>query len=453
MKELTEYLEAMRKLPADVRAADVELERVEQFQLRFTNGEESGGQESSLTELYVRVQGPKGIGVLYTQKTGQQPENVLNEAYEISQYVNGKDNIYMKEAAVEEKESMREDVEAEKKQEDIMRRVLTATDRKLLERFGSLLHRELKLQRVEESREIVNLTGFSAKTGRVSYNLQVAVSAVHNGTVHMEVEDTAPTLDSLDVDGLVSQLYDGVARNMPSVVMEGGTMEAVLDARFVCDLFFMAWKLFSGPAYLQGQTATVGKLGETILPKQISIEDRCESPGGGFQYALDCEGSSGRNVKLVDRGVFTGLLHNLQSADFFHEKPTGNAGRKTTLTAAVQTDVSVIPKNLHILPGQASLEQMIQSVGEGIWLTHCFDEFHSLDVASGDFSIPGEGIRIEKGKLTGRVVDLTIEGNILQVLSGVLEVGEEICTMPLPEVRSFSVTAPAVHVSEIRISV
>ncbi|MGN1140026.1 MAG: metallopeptidase TldD-related protein, partial [Oliverpabstia sp.] len=343
--------------------------------------------------------------------------------------------------------------EAEVKQEEAMRQVLADTDRKLLKCFGSLLHRELKLLRAEESREIVNYLGFSAATSRVFYNLQATISAEHNGIVYMRVEDTAQTLDSLDVDGLVSQIHDGIVRNMPSVVMKGGTMEAVLDARFVCNLFFMAWKLFSGPAYLQGQTATVGKLGKTILSKQISIEDRCESSGGGFQYALDCEGSPGRNVELVERGVFTGLMHNLQSAEAFGEKPTGNAGRKTTLSAAVQTEVSVTPKHLHILPGQVSLKQMIQSVDEGIWLTHCFDEFHSLDPASGDFSIPGEGIRIEKGELIGRVVDLSIEGNILQLLSGVLEVGRETCTMPLPDVRSFSVTAPAVHVSEIRISV
>ncbi|MGN1140027.1 MAG: hypothetical protein ACI4TF_02390, partial [Oliverpabstia sp.] len=116
MRELTEFAETMRKLPTDVKAADVELERTKQFQLQFTNGKESGGQEASLAELYVRVQASKGIGVLYTQKTGQKPRSVLNEAYEISQYVKGKEKIYMKEAAPSETERMQE--EAEVKQEE-----------------------------------------------------------------------------------------------------------------------------------------------------------------------------------------------------------------------------------------------------------------------------------------------------------------------------------------------
>ena len=168
---------------------------------------------------------------------------------------------------------------------------------------------------------------------------------------------------------------------------------------------------------------------------------------------LDCEGTLCRNQTVVREGVLAGLLHNLSTADKTGGELTGNAGRKVTISGVVQTDIRITPKNLVILPGENSLEDMISRIREGILLIECFDEFHCVDMASGDFSVPGEGVLIRDGRLQERLVNLTIEGNLLKTLSDIRAVGRESCIFPIPDVRSFVITAPALHVGEIKISV
>lgn len=465
-KQLDAYIDVIQNLPSDIKAAEVNLEKNESLLLSCVNGKESGGQSSSLSELYIRVESNDGVGSIYTQKFDDEPTEVMNQAYEISRHIKKTESLQMNKAEksfpadssievypynTDMKRQSKEYKDENFADEEAMRVALHKFSEEILNACENLLYSEITLSRNIQYREVLNHTGFHAENETIFYTLSAEISAENNGSVHLQAEESAKAPNEIPIKELIARINEKIGMHLPVTSAGGDEMKAVLDEGFVCNLFHMAWKLFSAKFYLQGQSALCGRDTNGIFSKLLNIEDRICSPNEGFRYLLDCEGTQGRNVKLVENGTVKSLLHNLETAEKMHTDACGNAGRKTTLSGALLTDITVIPKNFTVIPGKLSAETMIKSIDKGIYLTQCFDEYHSLDEASGNFAIPAEGVLIENGRLSARVTDLSVEGNILDLLANVVGVGKDVCTAPLPDVRSFTVTAPALQVSKIKI--
>lgn len=227
----------------------------------------------------------------------------------------------------------------------------------------------------------------------------------------------------------------------------------MLDASVVCNIFITAWQLFSGKLVGEHNSCLWNRLDQTVFSPQLNIVDRIESPYSGYRAALDCEGSRAVELELVRDGRVCGWMHNLSTAAQLGAASTGNAGRKPMISGAVQTDVVVVPKNLMVLPGQQTTDELIAQMGDGLFVNQSFDVFHSINLASGSFSIPCEAIVVRQGRPVGRVEGMTLEGNLLELFSSVTAVGSEMFTFAMPIIKSFAVSAPALAVSSVKVSV
>jgi PmbA protein len=167
---------------------------------------------------------------------------------------------------------------------------------------------------------------------------------------------------------------------------------------------------------------------------------------------VDCEGSLGSDTILVENGVLKHLMNNLTSAEAMQEAPTGNAGRKALLSGNIHTDILVTPKNFRMDPGSDTLETLFEKMQNGVYLYDSLDVFHSIHIASGDYSIPCEGILIRDGKMAGKLPGLTINGKIQDLLKDITAVGNDPATYCMPILNSYLVSSPSVLVSKISVS-
>lgn len=188
----------------------------------------------------------------------------------------------------------------------------------------------------------------------------------------------------------------------------------------------------------------------------LNITDRITRKGSGYRFQADCEGSESQDVKLVTNGVLTGLMSNLTSGNVEAAeagvRSTGNAGRKAMISGNIHTDVVTIPKNFGIEPGTHSLQELLEEMGDGIYIYESFDMFHSVNTVSGEFTIPCNGILIKDGKPNGVVKGLTISGKVQDILADTRLVGKDTDVCPMLMLNSFTVASPGLLVEKLNVS-
>ncbi len=167
---------------------------------------------------------------------------------------------------------------------------------------------------------------------------------------------------------------------------------------------------FSGRAVYLGQSPLASRLGEKVYDSHIYLWDDPTIPYRPRSRICDDEGVPSRRVSLVEGGLICSFLYDLQTAGMAKAEPTGHGHRG----AGGYVDIS--PSCLVMAEGEASLEELIADIYEGLVIDQLIGAGQG-NVMGGDFS--GNvllGYKIEKGKVVGRIKDVVVAGNVHQLL-------------------------------------
>jgi len=193
----------------------------------------------------------------------------------------------------------------------------------------------------------------------------------------------------------------------------------------------------SGSALYRGMSFLTGKLGEVIAPPYITVYDDGTMPGALGSKPFDGEGLPTRHTPVIERGVLTSYLFDTYSARKMQSRSTGNAAR------SVADAPHVSPTNLLLAAGDVSPEEIIKSVGSGLYVTELMG--FGVNPTTGDYSRGASGLWIEGGELTYPVSEITIAGNLLQMFKDIEVVGDDL-------VLRHSVAAPTIKISKLTIA-
>ncbi len=192
----------------------------------------------------------------------------------------------------------------------------------------------------------------------------------------------------------------------------------------------------SGYAIYRGSSFLAGRLGEKIASNLISVVDDGRLPGGLGSKPFDGEGLPTRRKPLVERGQLESYLLDSYSARKLELASTGNAARGPGSAPRVS------PTNLWLEPGDSSLESMVAGTDRGLLVTGLFG--FGFNAVTGDFSRGATGIWIEKGEKIHPVEEITIAGNLAEMLTGIDAVGSELIWLG-------SVAAPALRIARMTV--
>ena len=219
-----------------------------------------------------------------------------------------------------------------------------------------------------------------------------------------------------------------VATQKAAIVFEPRTARSVLG-----DLF----EVVCGSAIYRQASFLAGKLGEKIASEKLTVIDDATMPGLFGSSPFDDEGVRTRRTVVVERGVLLSYLLNTYTARKLGLKTTGNASRGLTGNAGVG------PGNFFVEAGMKTPQQIIASVRSGLYVTELIGA--NANPVTGDYSAGAAGMWIENGELAYPVSEITIAGNMKQMLMELAEIGNDL------EFRG-SVAAPTLLVSEMTIS-
>jgi len=193
----------------------------------------------------------------------------------------------------------------------------------------------------------------------------------------------------------------------------------------------------SGSAVYRRSSFLAGRLGEAIASPRLTVVDDGRRPGGLGSKPFDGEGlPTGRTVVLQD-GVLESYLLDSYSARKLDMQSTGNASRSAGSAPGVG------PSNLWIEPGETDLEAMVQNTGRGLLVTWLFG--HGFNPVTGDFSRGARGFWIERGERVQAVEEITVAGNLGDMLRDVDLVGNDLHWMG-------SVASPSLRVAHMTVA-
>lgn len=160
------------------------------------------------------------------------------------------------------------------------------------------------------------------------------------------------------------------------------------------------------------------KLGRVFSNQILSIVDEPPIPGKGGFYLYDDEGVPANKTYLIKEGKLVGRLHSRETAAKMGEKPTGNA-------RAISYEYPPIVRmsNTYIEKREKDKEEMISEVRDGIYAKGFRGGQTNLEMFT---FAPEEGYIIRNGKLTKRIRDFNLTGNIFTTLSKIDAVGNDL---------------------------
>ena len=179
----------------------------------------------------------------------------------------------------------------------------------------------------------------------------------------------------------------------------------------------------SGDAIWRGASFLAGKLGEDIATPGVTIVDDntmlLPTGVGGFGSSpFDDEGLPSRRTLVVENGVLRNYLLNTYTARKLGMKSTHNAARGLAGTPGTGCG------NLYLEPGELAPEEIIGDVKAGLYVTGLMG--FGTNLVTGDYSRGATGLWIENGALTHAVEEVTIAGNLAEMLRNVTAIGNDL---------------------------
>lgn len=199
----------------------------------------------------------------------------------------------------------------------------------------------------------------------------------------------------------------------------------VFDKRMAADLVSKLAGTAAGQAIYRNSSFLVGKLGEVIANKDVTIIDDPFMPGKLGSRPWGPEGLSLHKRIFINEGKLE---------QYFID---GYSGRKLSLEPNGGSWT-----NLYLKPGTSTPEEIIRSVKNGLYLTGISG--FGFNAVTGDYSLGASGLWIENGELAYAVDEITIASTMLDMMNSIEAVGNDL------EFRS-SVSAPTLLISRMTI--
>jgi PmbA protein len=155
---------------------------------------------------------------------------------------------------------------------------------------------------------------------------------------------------------------------------------------------------------------------ELVISDQITLSQQPELRP--YDCPFDDEGMATQKLDLITKGVLNQFYSDRTIARELNLEPTGNGFRP-----ALDSYPSPSLVNLIVASGQNSFDELISKLDNGIIVDQILGG--GADI-SGDFSVNVDlGYQVKNGKITGRVKDTAIAGNVYQILKQIVAVGND----------------------------
>ena len=165
----------------------------------------------------------------------------------------------------------------------------------------------------------------------------------------------------------------------------------------------------SGGALYRKTSFLIDSLGKQLFPEFVQISEQPHIRGGFASSPFDDDGVATHDRDVVKNGVLQGYFLSTYSARKLGMQTTGNAGGA---------------HNLLVQPGRHDLKGLLREMGTGLLVTELLGQ--GVNYVTGDYSRGAAGYWVDKGEIAFPVEEITIAGNLREMLRGIAAIGNDI---------------------------
>ena len=242
------------------------------------------------------------------------------------------------------------------------------------------------------------------KNGESQYGIAMAKGILGKEVEDMPQKATQEALAKIGAQEIPSGKYD--------IIIDGEQMRNLLSV--FCPVFF-------GRQANLGLSLLKGKEGERIAASCITIVDDPMYKGSSMQIGFDGEGVPTYTKNVIEDGVLKTLLYDIASADKVERESTGNGQR-----SGYTSDVGIAPYHFYIKGGALSEDELLERMGDGLYITELKGLHAGANAVTGDFSIESFGFIVKNGIKREAVHSFTIAGNFFELLKNIEELSSEV---------------------------
>jgi PmbA protein len=187
-----------------------------------------------------------------------------------------------------------------------------------------------------------------------------------------------------------------------------GQYPVLFEAPLASGLIGTLISAISGGNLYRKSSFLLDSLGQPIASPLLQIDENPFVLKGAASSAFDSEGVACRPRTLVENGVLQGYLLGSYSARKLGMQSTGNAGGA---------------HNIMVRSTGHNLEQLLHTMGTGLLVTELLG--HGMNMVTGDYSRGAAGYWIENGQIVHPVEEITIAGNMKDMLKSIVAIGND----------------------------
>ena len=261
--------------------------------------------------------------------------------------------------------------------------------------------------------------GFSGEYQTSSFSLAVSPVATRDGEMQRDswyhVTRRRSRLDDPEEIGRIAARR--AMQRLGARRVKTAEVPVVFDPEMAASLVRHIAGAAAGPALYRRASFLVGKLGERIAAPSITIVDDGTIPGALGSRPFDGEGLPVARTVVVDQGVLRSYLLDTYSGRKLGLPSTHHGARDGS-------GVSVSTTNLYLAAGDRAPGDLIRSVKNGLYVTELIG--FGVNGVTGDYSRGAVGMWIENGELAYPVEEITVAGNLLDMLHAIEGVGNDL---------------------------
>ena len=165
----------------------------------------------------------------------------------------------------------------------------------------------------------------------------------------------------------------------------------------------------SGGNLYRKSSFLLNALDQQIFPDFVHIHEQPYLLGALGSAAYDSEGVATRSRDMVSNGILRSYVLGTYSARKLGLHSTGNAGGVHNLTIA---------------PGGLDFQAMLKKLDTGLLVTELMGQ--GVNMVTGDYSRGAAGFWVENGQIQYPVEEITIAGNLKDMLKNMIDVGNDV---------------------------
>ena len=171
----------------------------------------------------------------------------------------------------------------------------------------------------------------------------------------------------------------------------------------------------SGASLYRKASFLLDSLGQAVLPAHVDVDEDPHRPRAKGSAPFDDEGVATRPRRVVAGGIVQGYFLASYSARKLGLRTTGHAGGAHNLALTSRLTQ----------PGD-DLDAMLRKLGRGLFVIELMGQ--GVNYVTGDYSRGAAGFWVEGGRIAYPVHEITIAGNLREMLRGIVAVGADTYT-------------------------